>query len=422
MANRRRNNEGTEPWQRPDGRWRVLVTVPGTRQRKALYGSSAADVNQQRVQFLKAHVYDGLPVPDGRLTVAGFLRDWLAAKQFEVRASTFASYRVCVETHLVPAIGHLKVAQLAPSDVRRVLNGMATADKPLSPRTRQLVRAVLRAALQQAVRDGDLPRNVAALVSSPKVEREPVRPLSAAQGRQFLEGVRDDPLEAFYVIAFTLGLRQGEILGLRWKDIDIPKRELRVVQARLRGGRVGSPESLFGAPKSAQSRRVMALPDFTAAALERHRAKHDEARKLWAAEQRRRKAAGETVTPWPPYDLVFTTSKGTPLDSVNVSKYFKRHLARLKLPSVRFHDCRHTAASLMLEQGVPLKVISDTLGHSQISLTANTYAHVMPALKREAAAAMDRVFGDNFPGNVVPLPAQPLTQISDSVLPNEGSA
>jgi integrase len=177
-----------------------------------------------------------------------------------------------------------------------------------------------------------------------------------------------------------LGLRQGEILGLRWSDVDVETSTLRVAQALQRvNGRLE-----FVEPKSRRSRRTIPMPPTVARALRAHRSRQLE----------ERIAVGPR---WRESDLVFTTSIGTPLDSRNVTRRFQAALERASLPRLRFHDLRHTAASLMLAQGVPARVVMETLGHSQISLTMNTYSHVVPALQREAADRMDVVRVDRPP-------------------------
>jgi integrase len=172
-----------------------------------------------------------------------------------------------------------------------------------------------------------------------------------------------------------MGLRQGEILGLRWSDVDLEAATIRVTQALQRvNGRLD-----FVEPKSQSSRRTIPLPATVARALRAHRSRQLE----------ERLAAGAR---WRESDLVFTTSVGTPLDCRNVTRRFQAALEGAGLPRLRFHDLRHTAASLMLAQGVPPRVVMETLGHSQISLTMNTYSHVIPALQREAADRMEAIF------------------------------
>jgi integrase len=197
-------------------------------------------------------------------------------------------------------------------------------------------------------------------------------PLTPEQARLFLGSVRGDRLEALYTVGLALGLRQGEILGLRWSDVDLDGGELRVAQALQRvNGRLQ-----FVEPKSITSRRTVRLPNTVIRALRSHRVRQLEERLL--APDR-----------WEKSDLVFTTSFGSPLDGRSVTRRFQAALEKAGLPRLRFHDLRHTAASIMLAQGISPRVVMETLGHSQISLTMNTYSHVMPSLKRDAAERMD---------------------------------
>ena len=228
-------------------------------------------------------------------------------------------------------------------------------------------------ALQRGLEWGDVSQNVVTLTHGPKVERAAVHPWDADECERFLSGMAGHRLHSLYVCALTLGLRQGELLGLRGRDVDTELAELRVVQARIRGTHE------YGPPKSAQSRRVLPLPVMTVDALEAHRERqHGE-----------REAMG---TDWAQSDLVFTTAVGTGIAGTNLTHSFHREIARLGLRRIRFHDLRHSCASLLLARGVGLREIMEWLGHSQIGLTANTYSHVMPAAKRAAAAEMDGAF------------------------------
>lgn len=189
--------------------------------------------------------------------------------------------------------------------------------------------------------------------------------------------MQGDRLEALWVLTVTLGLRQGELLALRWQDCDLDAGTLRVTGTLQRVA--GALQR--GEPKTPRSRRVLNLPALARGALRRHRARQ-------AAE---RLQAGPC---WQEQDLVFTTVVGTPLDARNVRRAFKQHLRRAGLPAgVRFHDLRHTAATLLLAQGVHPRAVTETLGHSQIGLTLDTYSHVLPALRQEVAAQMDAILG-----------------------------
>jgi len=315
-----------------------------------------------------------MPVPLERQTVGVFLVTWLeeSAKP-SVRPSTYVSYRCLVHKHLIPEIGKVPLAKLMPQQVQAMLNRKAASGH--SPRRAELMRAVLRIALNQALRWGLVTRNVATLVSVPRVRRLEIRPLDPDEARRFLEQIRGDRLEALYSVALAAGLRQGEALGLRWDDVDLGGGLIHVRRALVRiDGKLELAE-----PKTSQSRRTIALPEAVVDRLRMHRARQLEER-LWAGEK------------WVEMGFVFSTPVGRPLDRSNVTHVFQRHLAAAGLPRQRFHDLRHACASLLLAQGVSARVVMDVLGHSQINLTLNTYSHVIPSLRREAADRMNALF------------------------------
>jgi integrase len=375
---RRGANEGTIR-ERKDGRWeaRVLVTRPdGRRVRRSLLGRSRADVRDKLQAAIRAES-SGLPPVGERLTLGAFLDLWLRdAAQPKVRPKTYTSYASIVRVHLQPGLGRHPLARLTPQQVQAFLNAKSASG--LAPRTVAYIRAVLRQALREAERWGMVSRNVARLVEPPRVPRREVRPFSPDQARQFVDAIRGDRLEALYLVALGTGLRQGEILGLTWTDIDLGAATLTVRNALQR---VNAKLELVE-PKSATSHRVVALPTFVADGLRAHRTRQRTDRLL----------AGSR---WhdDPRGLVFTTTVGTPMDGIAVTRRFQALLASAGLPRQRFHDLRHACASLLLAQGVAPRVVMETLGHSQISLTLNTYSHVIPALGRAAADQMDAVLG-----------------------------
>ena len=375
---RRGANEGTIR-ERKDGRWeaRVLVTRPdGRRTRRSLLGRSRAEVRDKLQAAMRAESA-GLPSIGERLTVGAFLDLWLReAARPKVRPKTYMSYASIVRVHLQPGLGRLQLARLTPQQVQAFLN--VKAGTGLAPRTVAYIRAVLRQALGQAERWGMVSRNVARLVEPPRVPRREVRPFSPDQARQFVDAIHGDRLEALYLVALGTGLRQGEILGLAWTDIDLVAETLTVRNALQRvNGKLELVE-----PKSTTSHRVVALPDFVVEALRAHRTRQRTDRLL----------AGSRWHDDPRW-LVFTTTVGTPMDGIAVTRRFQARLAAAGLPRQRFHDLRHACASLMLAQGVAPRVVMETLGHSQISLTLNTYSHVIPALGRAAADQMDAMLG-----------------------------
>ena len=311
------------------------------------------------------------------ITVGELLDRWLdEAVVLTVRPRTLASYRYVVRVHLRPALGEIPLAALTPQDVQALLNRKAASG--LAPRTVGYVRGVLRQALGYAERMDLVGRNVARLARPPRVPRRQVSPLTLEEARLFRAAVAGDRLEALYLVAVGCGLRQGEILGLRWRDVDLDGRLLRV---RFALARVDGDMALVE-PKSATSRRNVPMPSFVAEALAVHQARQ-------AAE-----ALPRCPEPPDPFsDLVFTTTLGTPLDGISVTRRFQRVLKGAGLPRQRFHDLRHAAASYMLAAGVPARVVMETLGHSEISLTLNTYSHVLPGLGRDAADRMETLLG-----------------------------
>lgn len=315
------------------------------------------------------------------ITLGAFLETWLTeVARVTVRPRTYVSYQYVVRVHLAPGLGDRPLAALSPADVQAFLN--AKSSSGLSPRTVGYLRGVLRSALGHAERTDLVTRNVARLARPPRIPRRRVAPLSVEQVRTFLAAIVGDRLEALYLVALGVGLRQGEILGLRWSDVDLEGGTLTVRHALARiDGRLMLVE-----PKSVTSRRVVPLPAFVRDALVVH-GQHQAAEPL-------------PLRPAPPdpfADLVFVTTHGTPLDGITITRRFQRILAEAGLPRQRFHDLRHACASLLLAQGVPARVVMETLGHSEISLTLNTYSHVMPSVGREAAERMDQLLGVSRP-------------------------
>jgi integrase len=221
-------------------------------------------------------------------------------------------------------------------------------------------------------------RNVATLADAPRIERPAVRVLSAAEGNRLPDAAQGERFEAVYSVGLALGLRRGELLGLRWEDADLDAGRLRVARSLQRiGGKLQLTET-----QTPKSRRTLPLPQDAVRALRAHRVRQLE----------ERLAAGPD---WRDggFDLIFTNRTGGPIELVNLHRAYKRLLTKAGLPSIRFHNLRHSAASLMLTQGVPIKTIQEILGHTSIAVTSGFYAHLDEQLKREAAEAMDRVFG-----------------------------
>jgi integrase len=387
MTRGRANGEGSI-YETADGRVRGSIAWTdshGTRQRRYVSGRTRAGV-RKAIAAIRTELEHGLaPAPTG--DVASFLVGWLEASRQRIRASTWRQYRQSVDLYLTPALGRLQLAKMTPADVERMTAGLI--DSGRSPRTAALARAVLRRALADAVRDGRSARNVAALARPPRV---PSRSLEAgrdylepAQLRRLLSAGKVHPLGPLVTLAAATGLRQGELLGLFWRDVDLDGRTLTVRRSLARSWERQAGELVegwaFAEPKTARSRRTLNLPAAAIAALERQKGLQAAARDGAGAAWQDR--AG----------VVFTDAVGRPLRGHDVSHAFHRLLEAAELPSIPFHGLRHSAATAMLAGGVPLKVVSDALGHSTITVTADRYAGVVAAQRRDAADAMDRALG-----------------------------
>jgi integrase len=293
-----------------------------------------------------------------------------------------------VRVYLIPALGRHTLARLSAADVEAALGRFMTSGRPVtsdqrrrgrqghapvSALTARHVRATLRRALGDAARDGLVGRNAAADARPPYVPHRPVSYLDAADVRRLIEATQNDDLGPLYGLAATTGLRLGELLGLSWSDVAEGSLTVRRSMARD-----ASDGWSLAQPKSARSRRTIPLPRVARESLDRQRVR----------QQAAQDAAG---TAWQNRDrLVFTDGIGRPLAPGSVSVAFTKARAAAGIPHVRFHDLRHSAATMMLAEGVPLAVISEWLGHAGIAITAAHYAAVVPALRREAADAMDR--------------------------------
>ncbi len=315
------------------------------------------------------------PIPDQREKVGPFLRRWLdeVAKP-TLRASTYKSYDNILVAHLIPGLGKLALPKLTPAEIQTFLN--RKLEGGLSPRRVQYIHAVLRRALVTAERWGMVSRNVAKLVDPPRVPKHEIMPLTPEQAKTHIETSVDDRHRALYVTALGTGMRQGELPGLRWEDVDLDAGRLRV---RHTLATVGGTLTLLE-PKTDRSRRNVMLPESVVAALRAHRTR----------QRMERLVSGSR---WVDSGHVFTTMHGTPCHAATITRAFQAALDRAKLPRCRFHDLRHAAATFLLAQGMTLEDVKNLLGHNSIILPSNTYGHVLEQRQRQVAAAMDAVLG-----------------------------
>lgn len=379
MARRGRGEGGIT--KRRDGRWMGQADLgwqDGKRRRKSLYGRTKSEVQAKLRETLHRKAHGMPPVPEQE-TVGTFLRRWLDLKKEGVRQRTWTRYEQIVRAHLLPNLDRIRLAQLTPQDVAECLRRVKASGSAYMARG---ARDVLRTALNQALRWELVSRNVAVLADPPRHRTREITPLTPRQAGTLLEAVAGHRLEALITVALGLGLRQGEALGLRWEeDVDLEAGTLSVQQTLVRAGR----EPRFEEPKTERSCRTITMPGVVAAALRRHRTRQLE----------EQLAAGPE---WHPSGLVFTTPIGTPVDRGRLHGTFKAILRSAGLPDIRYHDLRHTAATLLLVQGVDLRTIMATLGHSRISQTMDLYAHMMPTLQGHAAEQMNAILAPKADG------------------------
>ena len=318
---------------------------------------------------------NGLPLAGDRLTVGSYLEAWLQeTAEGNVRPKTYVRYEELIRLHIAPQIGRVSLARLTPQHVERMLSSVA--GKGAAPRTVAHRRAVLRNALNHAMRHSLVGRNAASLAEPPKVPEPEIRALKPASARQELSAVKGDRLEALFTVALACGLRQSEAFGFRWGDVDLDAGTLTVQRTIQRVNR----EYQVLEPKTRCSRRTISLPAPVVASLRQHRTRQ--------AEERLGIGGAWQGDAWG--GLVFTDELGRPLSSFHVRRRFKQLLSLAGLPTMRYHELRHGAASLMAAQGVQARVGMEVLGHAQISTTMNIYAHIAPSFRRKPARGLQQ--------------------------------
>ncbi|MFB8352493.1 tyrosine-type recombinase/integrase [Streptomyces niveus] len=373
-SQRKRNPNGAGTiTKRKDGRYQAAVYVlqpDGTRARKFAYGKTWAECDAKRRDLL-SKVDQGVPVPTRSDRLSEWLPYWLDNfVKPRRKLSTYDKYEAHVRLYLVPMIGTKRLESLGVADVRRFL---VQLERKTTAATAKESHRVLRTALTAACREELVSRNVASLVEPPQAKSRELSPWSLDETLDFLAAARKDPLYAAFVLAVAMGLRRGEIVGLRWGDIDLEKRVLHVRQQTQRRRGV-----LYNDDPKGRRRRAVPLPAMCIAPLRWHRMRQ-------AAAKLR---AGES---WDDSGYVFTTRNGRPVEPRNVYRSFTRIAGSAGIRVVRLHDARHGCATLLTAAGVAPRVVMEILGHSQISITMDVYTHVVQDTQREAISHMDRL-------------------------------
>jgi integrase len=372
---KRGNGEGSI-FQTKTGVWAAAISVriDGKRMRRVAY----APTRRKAADKLKILLDKSARGIAGRRdeTLGDYLARWLDIIRPEIKPRSHAKFEAVVRLHVQPRLGTAKLEKLTGLQIQELINAKARAG--MAPQSVLHLRNTLRNALNRAIRLGLIDRNPAAHVEVPRLPQTRVQPLSPAQAERLLEAARTSRLEAFYVLALATGARRGELLGLKWTDVDLDNSRLTIRRALQR---IEGQQGLqLTETKSATANRTIILPKFAIAALKAHRARQLQERLISGPD-------------WRNDGFVFTGRDGQPLEPITLHRDFKALLNRAGLPvTTRVHDLRHGAATLLLAKGVPLKLIQNLLGHSSIAVTSAFYAHVADELKQTAADAMDSMF------------------------------
>lgn len=360
--------------QRKDGRWEARFTVgrdPGTGKQiqKSIYGKTQKEV-RQRLQQATLSVDMGVYTESTKLTVSGWLDIWLEEFLTNVKPRTQELYRSTVNNRIKPALGAVRLCELKPAAIQKFYNDCGRGDPPLAAKTIKNIHGIMHKALQQAVEAGYLRENPADACKTPRVTKKEIAPLDEEETKLFVKAVCGDPYEILFLVALFTGIREGEVLGLKWDVVDLDAGMIRIVQQlQLHKGvyqimptKNGKPRTITPAPY------VMNL-----------------LRKQKRIQSEWRLAASSA---WQDNDFVFSNRLGAHLARQTVYKHFKNAVASIGLKERRFHDLRHTYAVASLRAGDDPKTVSENLGHTTVAFTLDIYGHVTDQMRRASADRM----------------------------------
>lgn len=361
-------------YQLPSGHWRAQICIWGQR-----FSSTRRTKVEARdwIREIQEKVSDGMTYEASQTRLSSFMESWLATKRYNIRPATDRQYTDATTIHIIPGLGEVKLIDITPKMVQALIDRLIKWQ--VGARTVQIVRIVLRSCLQHAVNLGIIRHNPAELVTVPHSSKKQLNVWNEDEAGQFLGSLKGERNEVLYYLALTTGMRQGELLGLKWADVEW-RREVVMIRrqaVKIRGGGYG-----FAEPKSARGWRSV---DLGVGSIEK-------LRKQYELVQLARKIARDN---WQENDLVFPTGKGTPQLGTNIDREFHRLMQKAGVRRIRFHDLRHTAASILLSRGIPPVIIAEMLGHT-MGVLLSTYAHYIPSDQAQAARVMDEVLTPKF--------------------------
>ena len=370
MARKTRGRNEGSIYQRSNGKWRAQVSINGKRYGKTCTNKRAA---QHWIRRMQNEIDQGFDIERSNITLEEYLFQWLENSKASIRESTAYQYQLEIKNHIIPHIGHIKLNDLQLFRVEKFYSDLQKSG--IGARTIRLTHAVLHKALVKAAKYGLINQNPAHGASLPKYGFSEMNVFDSSQVTQFLIAAQGNRYESLCYLAIHTGMRQGELFGLKWTDLQWNSGNLHV-QRQVK--RVPGQGWKFESPKTKSGRRTIMLGESTIDVLRRQKSILTKNKAL----------AGDR---WKDLNLIFPSLIGTPGDPSNLRKEFRKILNKASLPEIRFHDLRHTAASLMLNNGVPPIVVSKRLGHANPSITLNTYGHLYVEMQSEAARIMDEL-------------------------------
>ena len=383
---KRGNGEGSI-LQLRDGRWqgRLRYTDPltGTSHRKAVYGKTAKEA-RDKLRLFSKELEKGITQKNGSFTFGEWLDQWLDAHvKRQTRLTTWENYFLISKFHIKPEIGNILLDKLQPRDLQNMYNkkrdlGRIDGKGGLSPRYVGLMHLVCNMALKQAVKEGLIARNVSEATTPPKKVKREIQSMTEAQIRHFLTENKEDRLFAAFYLLIATGLRRGELLGLKWSDLDLEAGKMHIQRSLAK---TNTRRAQFHETKTARAQRMVPLTADVVAELERHK-------------ERQEAEKGKLGEAYEDKDMVFCREDGVPIHPDAFYGKFGKLLKKADLPHFRVHDLRHTFATMMLKQEVHAKVVQEILGHSTISVTLDTYSHVLPGIKEESMEKMQAIIGN----------------------------
>lgn len=380
---KRGNGAGSVYRRKSDGKWVGSITLTDGK-RKVFYGKTQKEVQDKVNEALYAQ-QRGMLTTNSSTTVQEYMEQWLEEiHKSVVKLSTYKNYQDLLRNYIIPGLGKIKLQSLTPQQVQAFYS--KKMKDGLAPKTINNIHGLLHKALSNAVKWNVVSRNVCDAVTPPRVARKEKTVLTAEQARNLLKQIKNHRMEALFTLAIVTGMREGELLALRWQDIDFTGYSLQVKRTVRYIKGYGHVES---EPKTVKSRRKIMLPLFAVEVLLIHKAQQEEQRR-------------ECANAWVDKDLVFATAMGNYLALTTLRRAFNGILKQAGLPHMRFHDLRHSAATILLSRGTHPKVVQEILGHSQISMTLDVYSHVLPVMQEEVTKGWD----DDFGGAAVPVPVK----------------